>query len=182
MPNLTLCFLDCINSLHQCLCLLLCLCHFLIQFPQIFPKSHETTSKFRWSAKHLEFSCSTEILDTETLKFCCSTCFWLKHNCASSCEYHMIIVMLPSGRSRISCRAGCQPHGGHQLPRWLHFEQFCMSKWKNLDPWEGCMLVAPPGSANVTHHFLSNYFWYFPNETIILLLENNFVQSLINIH
>ena len=58
-----------------------------------------------------------------------------------------VLVVHNSGRSRISRRGGRQPHGGHQLPRRLHFEKFVCQN-ERIWTLRGCALVVPPGSTN----------------------------------
>ena len=52
------------------------------------------------------------------------------------CHYGKVGI-LHSGGSRIPV-VWRRPHGGGALtPEAVTFRKFCMSKWKNLDPWGG---------------------------------------------
>ena len=110
---------QCINSLCQCRCLLLCLCHFSIQFPQISPnpmRLHRNLDEVsRILPQHWNTSVPFKSHDTQTSKFCCSTCFLAKAHSSflmwSSYDDHvgneMVGNLKKSSPTVKSCHSAC---------------------------------------------------------------------------
>ena len=70
---------------------------------------------------------------------------------------------------------GCGPHRGAWTPEAVKFWKFCVSKWKNLDPWGKVCTGYVPRSTNDLCNLIPVNIWLFINYKG-LIINNNFYQ------